>query len=177
MTYKDAITASMTNLGAQKEFLAAGYNVRYGRAAGTLVNVPEEKLIETPLAENLMTGMAIGLSLQGFVPVVYYERSDFLTCGMDAIVNHLDKLNTISEGVHRPACIIRVVVGNSKTPLFTGPTHVQCFADAMRKMVSFPVKELRWKTEIEAAYEEAWHNAKAGISTMLFDFKDLWNID
>lgn len=175
MTYKDRITEAMTAMGKWPEFIAIGYNVRYGHAAGTLVNVPEEKLIETPLAENLMTGMAIGLSLQGFIPVVYYERSDFLTCGMDAIVNHLSKLAEISDGAHRPACIIRVVVGNSKTPLFTGPTHTQNFADAMRKMVSFPVKELRWKTEIEPAYEEAWHNAKAGISTMVFDFKDSWN--
>ena len=177
MNYRDHLTAAMTTLGKDPNFIAVGYNCRYGKAAGTLNGVDESKLIETPLAENLMAGMAIGLSLQGFLPLVYFERSDFLTCGMDAIVNHLDKLNLISEGIHRPACIIRVVVGNSKTPLFTGPTHTQCFADAMRKMVKFPVKELRWKTEIEPTYEEALRDAKHGISTMIFDWKDLWMID
>ncbi len=45
----------------------------------------------------------------------------------------------------------------------------------MRKMVSFPVRELRWKTEIDPAYVEALKDARRGISTMLVEFKDSYS--
>lgn len=177
MTYRDHLTAAMTTLGKDPKTCFVGYNVAYGFAAGTLANVPKEKLIEMPLAECNMVGVAIGLSLDGNIPVLYFERMDFVLHALDAIVNHLDKLDQLSEGIHRPACIIRCVIGNKKVPLFTGPTHVQNFSEAMRKMVSFPVIELRWKTQIEDAYEGALREAKAGRSTMLIDFKDCWEND
>lgn len=170
--YKDAIAAAMTALGQEPEICFVGYNVRYGKAAGSLNGVPEDKLLEFPLAENLMMGAAIGLALDGRIPVVYFERADFLTNAMDAIVNHLAKLDELSEGLHRPACIIRVVVGNSATPLFTGPTHCQDFSDAMIRMVSFPVWEMREQSPVAMYYSNALRHARSGLSTMLFEFKD-----
>jgi len=175
MTYKDHISEAMATLAKDERVCFIGYNVKYGRAAGTLNSVPESRLFEMPLAENLMAGAAIGLSLEGRIPVLYIERMDFLTCCMDALVNHLDKLKDLSEGIHKPAVIIRCVVGNSQTPLFTGKTHTQNMSKAMRDMVSFPVHELFVKGLIQSEYSAAYRNAKAGTSTMLVDFKDSWN--
>lgn len=172
MTYKDHISAAMTELAKDERVCFVGYNVKYGRAAGTLKEVPEAQLYEMPLAENLMMGAAIGMSLDGRIPVVYFERMDFVLCALDSIVNHLDKLKKLSEGIHQPACIIRCVVGNSVSPLFTGATHTQNFTKAMREMVTFPVRELHVKGMIEMEYARAYRNAKAGISTMLIDYKD-----
>lgn len=176
MTTKGLLTEAMTMLGEDQQTVFVGYNVLYGKAAGTMAGVPEEKLIEMPLAENLMTGAAIGFSLDGFIPVVWYERADFLTCGMDAIVNHLDKLRVLSDGQHKPACIIRVCVGNKGVPLFTGPTHTQNFADAIERMVGFPVISLWWAGAlIRTKYREALDRAKQGTSTILFEFKDQYD--
>lgn len=173
VTYKDHIITAMNECAANPRTVFVGYNVAIGRFGGTLNNVPESQLQEMPLAENLMVGAAIGLSLEGLIPIVAFERMDFLTCAMDAIVNHMDKLAQISDGQHKPGVILRVVVGNKNVPLFSGSTHTQNLSEGMRNMVGFPVKELRWKTEIAPAYEEAMRSAEHGFSTMLVEFKDL----
>lgn len=176
-TYKDALTASMTELGKHPEVVVCGYNVTKpgGAGGGTFAGIPEEQRIEMPLAENLMAGASIGLSLQGYVPILWFERMDFILCGLDAICNHLDKIKSLSEGIHKPAAIIRCVVGNSETPLYTGVTHTQNFTKALKEMVSFPVYELHHKGMIETFYASAYRNAKAGTSTCLVEMKDIYN--
>jgi len=175
MTYRDQIVAAMNWLGQQDRVCFLGYNTRYGRAGGSLADVPEDRLFEMPLAENLMFGAAIGMSLDGRIPVVWCERADFLFCGMDAIVNHLNQIRKLSEGQHKPAAIIRVCIGNSKTPLFTGPTHTQDPSEAMRLLVSFPVEVLGTPESILPQYCRAFERAKKGISTMLFEHKDRYS--
>lgn len=174
-TYRDRLVTAMTRLGADPRAVFVGYNVALGRFGNTLSGVREEQLLEMPLAENLMVGAAIGMSLDGLLPVVCFERMDFITCAMDAIVNHLDKLAEISDGQHRPGVILRIVVGNRETPLFSGPTHVQNLSAGLRRMVSFPVIELKASSGIGGAYEAALARAQKGESTALCEFKDLYN--
>jgi len=143
-------------------------------AAGTLVGVPMNQRIEMPVAENLMAGLAIGLSLKGYKPVVFYERFDFVINALDAIVNHADKMNEMSRGQFKPAIIFRVVVGNRAKPLYTGTTHMQNHSKAVRQFVSFPVIELTTAGAIEAIYSRAKSDQEAGASTMLVELKDLW---
>lgn len=175
MTYKEALTAAMNELAADPLVRFIGYGVRYGaRAMGTLKGVRDDQLIETPTAENLMVGVAIGISLRGFKPVVFVERMDFILNAADAIVNHLDKITKLSDGEFRPAAILRVVVGNRDKPLYTGPTHCQNFSHAMRQLVSFPVRELCHAKEIAGAYRGAKQMLDdLGQSTMLVEMKDL----
>jgi pyruvate/2-oxoglutarate/acetoin dehydrogenase E1 component len=179
--YKDAITASMAMLGKDPLSRFIGYGLtrpasagRAAGAAGTLVGVPMEQRIETPVAENLMAGLAIGLSLKGYKPVVFYERCDFVINALDAIVNHADKLREMSRGQFNPAIIFRVVVGNYAKPLFTGITHTRNHAEAVRHLVSFPVIELTAAEKIESIYCKAKSDQDAGTSTMLVELKDLW---
>lgn len=174
MTIREEILSAMKMLGEQPDVVFMGYNVRYGRAGGSLNDVPEEKLLEMPLAENLMLGASIGLSLEGFVPVVWVERMDFLLCGMDALVNHVNHMAALSEGQHKPGVIIRVCVGNSKSPLFTGPTHTQNFYEAMLSMVSFPVYLITKTKPIESFYRWALDGARKGKSTMIVELKDTY---
>ena len=174
MTYKEQLTLAMDNLAADKATRFIGYGVKIGgRALGTLKNVPDAQLIETPVAENLMVGLATGLSLAGLRPVVFIERMDFILNALDAIVNHLGAAKTISRGQFRPAAILRVVVGNRRKPLYTGPTHVQDFTPAIRLMVDFPVVRLTEPHQIAPAYFEAHEGLHCGRSTMLVEHKDL----
>jgi pyruvate/2-oxoglutarate/acetoin dehydrogenase E1 component len=74
--YQDAITDAMFDLSRDPMRRFLGYNVGCGNLAnGTLARVPAEQRIETPAAENLMVGLAIGLSLEGYKPVVCSTRS------------------------------------------------------------------------------------------------------
>jgi pyruvate/2-oxoglutarate/acetoin dehydrogenase E1 component len=178
MTYKESLTQAMTDLAKDPLVRFIGYGVRVGgRAAGTLAGVAESQLIETPVAENLMVGMATGMALAGLRPVVFIERMDFILNAMDAIVNHLDKIEVLSQGQFRPSVILRVVVGNRTKPLFTGVTHVQDFTDAISKMVSFPVVSLAKPEEIVPQYRVAYQTiaaeGAARKSYMLVEYKDL----
>ena len=175
MTYKECLSTAMEELSLDPLVRFVGYGVRYGgRAAGTLKGVPESMCIETPVAENLMASMAIGLALGGLRPVVYIERFDFILNALDAIVNHLDKLQALSDGQFNPRVILRVVAGNRGKPLFTGTTHTQDFTEAMRCLVGFPVKRLEDPVDIIPSYNYAhdWLKKPHGHSTMLVELKD-----
>ena len=137
ISYKDAIVQSMTELG-ESGAIFIGYNVAYGDAMGTLRNVPKEQKLETPVAENLMAGLAIGMSFEGFVPVLYYERHDFMLVAADAIINHIDKIERISHGEFKVPVIIRAVTADAG-PFYSGITHSQDFTNMFRSAVSFPV--------------------------------------
>ncbi len=173
LSYKEELTKAMESLAADPLVRFVGYGVKIGgRALGTLKNVPDHQLIEMPVAENLMVGFAIGISLKGLKPVVFIERFDFWwNCG-DAIVNHLDKIEKISRGEFKPTVILRIVVGNRQKPLFTGMTHTQDYSPSLRAAVSFPVINLADPIGIQGHYMEA-HDALAIRSTALVEYKDL----
>lgn len=176
LTYKDLVTQAMTYLGMNPKTRFIGYGVGHGsKGGGTFKGVPDAQLIETPLAENLMAGLAIGWSLRGYCPVVHFERFDFVLNALDAIVNHLDKMRSISCGEFAPAAILRIVVGNSSMPLYTGPTHVQDFSEALSKMVSFPVVRVHsdMALDFEIIYRKAMNDVlKHGQSTAIVEYKD-----
>ena len=171
--YKDALTSAMTAFAQDNRARFIGYGVKEpSRGGGTFSGVPKEQCVETPVAENLMVGLGIGMALAGLKPLVYIERSDFLLNALDAIVNHLDAMQRISRGEFMPRLLLRIVVGNRDKPLFTGPTHTQDFSDAFREMVSFPVFNLENVQQVQFFYEKALPELKYH-STALFEYKDL----
>lgn len=182
MNYKESITEAMTALARDPSVCFVGYGIRHGRAMGTLKNVSDDQLIETPIAENLMIGLAIGLSLRGKKPVVFIERADFLMNAMDAIVNHLAKIEMMSRGQFKPAIILRVIVGNKTKELFTGETHTQDFAEAFEAMVSERTKMRMLVTKlykehaeaIAAVYHVAHANLELGRSSAFWEYKDFY---
>ena len=135
MSFKDAVVQSMDDL-ASDGAIFVGYNVTHGHAMGTLKNVPAEQLIETPVAENLMAGLGMGISFEGTKAVIYYERHDFMYVAADAIGNHIDKINRISHGEYNVPVIIRAVVADSG-PFYSGPTHSQDLTEMFRAAVDF----------------------------------------
>ena len=152
-TYKDAVNLAMAEL-SQLGAIFIGYNVLKGDAMGTLTNVPNEQKIETPVAENLMTGLAIGISFEGFIPVVYFERHDFMLGAMDAIVNHIDKIERISHGQYQVPVIIRAVTADAG-PFYSGITHSQDFTELLKASVSFPVYDPKNGQEVLHAFRTA----------------------
>ena len=79
MKYGEAVKKSMEMLAQDERTLFIGYNlVRGSKAYGSLSDIPSEKIIEMPVAENLMAGLSNGLSIGGFRPVLIFERHDFM---------------------------------------------------------------------------------------------------
>ncbi|MFC2175110.1 alpha-ketoacid dehydrogenase subunit beta [archaeon] len=48
----------------------------------------EDRVIDTPIAENGITGVAVGAALAGIRAVVVHPRMDFMYLAMDQILNH-----------------------------------------------------------------------------------------
>lgn len=151
--YKEAVKESMDMLAAAGAIFI-GYNVRHGSAYGTLNDIPLEQRLETPVAENLMAGLAMGMSLEGFRPVLFFERQDFIYNALDALVNQADKVEVISEGQFRFPMIIRAVVGGV-APFYAGITHTSDLTELCRRMFTFPVVQPRTSGEVLGVYRAA----------------------
>jgi pyruvate/2-oxoglutarate/acetoin dehydrogenase E1 component len=164
-TYKDEIKKSMEFLAEDPKTVFLGYGIGKGtnKGGGFFADIKEDQLIETPVAEGLMLSMAIGLSLEGYKPVVFYERMDFLMNAMDALVNHLDKIAGISKGEFMPKVILRCVVGGKDDPFFTGKTHTTDYTEGLRLMLDCYIVKLDDPKLILETYKKAYETNKSCI--------------
>lgn len=71
----------------------------------------EERVIDTPLAESAIVGVAIGAALNGLRPVVEIQFADFIHSAMDQIMNEAAKLRYRSNGGFGCPIVIRVPYG------------------------------------------------------------------
>ncbi len=161
LSYQEAITQAMTDLGKEGAIFI-GYSVGKGDAMGTLKHVPADQKIETPVAENLMMGLAIGMSLEGFIPVIFFERHDFMFVAMDAIGNHMDKIERLSHGEYKVPVIIRAMTADAG-PFYSGLTHSQDLTKMLRETVSFPVIDPETGSDVLKAFRGAKESRRPAI--------------
>jgi len=155
MIYFDQLRKAMALVAEHPDTLFVGQAVRYSgqRAFGTFADVPMERRIEMPVAEDFQAGFCTGLALEGYIPLSFYPRFDFLLIAANAIVNHLDKVAAMSD--FKPKVIFRTAVGTRK-PLDPGLQHIQNHTHGMRQMLKhIPVEELKRAEDIMPAYKWA----------------------
>lgn len=87
---------------------------------GLLEKYGRGRVRNTPIIESGALGCALGLSLDGFTPMVEMQFGDFITCGFNQIVNNLAK--TYYRWGGRCAVVIRAPVGGG---VGAGPFHSQ----------------------------------------------------
>ncbi len=58
----------------------------------------EDRVIDTPVSENAITGAAVGAALAGMRPIVVHPRVDFLIYGLDPLVNEAANWRYMSGG-------------------------------------------------------------------------------
>jgi len=168
--YNDELKRSMNWLAEQGDTIFLGQSVSY---AGTgcyesLVEVPADKKIEFPVAENFQIGVSTGLALNGFVPISVVPRWNFLLSATDQIVNHLDKLIMFNRHCN-PKVIIRVAVG-SENPIDPQDQHKGNFSEAFRLMCkTINIVELTDHRQIFRQYQEAYNHH---TSSILVEFPD-----
>ena len=62
-----------------------------------------KRVMDTPLAENLIAGTAIGMATQGLRPVAEFQFMGFIYAGMEQIVSHAARLRNRTRGrLHCP---------------------------------------------------------------------------
>lgn len=171
--YNDELKRTMNWLAEQDNIIFLGQAVCY---AGTgcyesLTEVPANKKMEFPVAENFQIGVSTGLALNGLVPVSVVPRWNFLLCAADQLINHLDKMSLMSDGACTPKVIIRVAVG-SENPVDPQDQHKGNFSQAFRMMCkTIDIVELHYVSDILPAYKRAYTRTD-GKSTILVEFPD-----
>jgi len=169
--YNQKLKEAMNWLATKPDTIFLGQAVCY---AGTgcyesLTEVPEDKKMEFPVAENLQLGVSTGLAINGFVPVSVVPRWNFLLCATDQIVNHLDKMKSLSDSHCNPKVIIRVAVG-SEQPVDPQDQHKGNFSESFRLMCkNIDIVECIDPGSILNNYEYAYNNTR---STIVVEFPD-----
>jgi 2-oxoisovalerate dehydrogenase E1 component beta subunit len=78
---------------------------------GLLHRFGAERVIDTPLNEGGIVGMAIGMAMNGLRPVAEIEFSDFMYPAFDQIVSEMAKLRYRSAGQFTAAVVLRAPSG------------------------------------------------------------------
>ncbi len=93
----------------------------------TLSTKFEDRVVSTPISEAGIVGTAIGLAMEGFLPVVEIMFADFVTLAMDQLFNHAVKFPGMFGGVEIPI-VVRTPSGARRG---YGPTHSQSTENLM----------------------------------------------
>ncbi|MFJ8882610.1 alpha-ketoacid dehydrogenase subunit beta [Streptomyces sp. NPDC102402] len=117
MTLVAALNASLrTALADDSRTLLMGEDI--GRLGGVFrvtdglqKDFGESRVMDTPLAESGIVGMAIGLALSGYRPVVEIQFDGFVFPAYDQIVTQLAKMHARSRGRVRLPVVIRIPYG------------------------------------------------------------------
>ena len=94
----------------------------FGTTMGLYEKYGPQRVVETPIAENGFTGIAIGAALLGQRPIVIHQRVEFALLAMEQIINNAAKTHYVSDGAHSMPLVIRLVVGRGWGQ---GPLHSQ----------------------------------------------------
>lgn len=87
---------------------------------GFLEEFGPERIVDTPLAESAIVGVAIGAAMAGMRPVAEMQFADFVACGFNQLVNNAAKLH-YRWGVPVPM-VVRLPSGGG---VRGGPFHSQ----------------------------------------------------
>jgi len=70
----------------------------------------ENRVIDTPVSENAMTGAAVGAALSGMRPIIIHPRMDFMFYAMDPIINQAANWRYMSGGKTSVPIVIRGII-------------------------------------------------------------------
>jgi 2-oxoisovalerate dehydrogenase E1 component beta subunit len=81
--------------------------------AGLFDKYGEDRVLDTPLAENNIIASAIGAAMVGLRPVPEIQFADFITPAMDTIIQQAAKIHYRSAGAYTCPITIRICCGAS----------------------------------------------------------------
>ncbi len=125
ITYLEAIRAAQARaLEEDSRVFIYGQDVgAFGGAFKATKNLAKQfpgRVMDAPISEDAMIGMAIGAAIEGMRPIIEMQFADFSTCGLNQIVNHAATLFYRTE-VPCPL-VVRLPCGGTSGG---GPFHSQ----------------------------------------------------
>ena len=108
--------AFATEMGRDDNVIVLGEDVGvnggvFRATAGLLEEFGAERVVDTPLAESVIVGMAIGMAAQGLKPIVELQFMGFIYPAVDQIINHAARLRNRTRGRITCPMVIRAPFG------------------------------------------------------------------
>lgn len=94
----------------------------FGTTLGLEKRFGSKRVLDMPVSENGMTGVAIGSALVGMRPILTHQRVDFILLSLDQIINNAAKWHYMFGGKMKIPLVIRVLIGRGWGQ---GPQHSQ----------------------------------------------------
>jgi pyruvate dehydrogenase E1 component beta subunit len=89
-----------------------GKNGGVFRVTQGLINVfGEDRVIDTPLSESAITGVAIGMAVYGLRPIAEIQFEGFVYAAMEQIANHAGRIRNRSRGRYHCPLVVRLPYG------------------------------------------------------------------
>ena len=181
MTYRDAI-----NLALREEMRhdpsvviwgedVALYEGSFKVTRNLLAEFGEDRVLDTPISENTIIGVAVGAAMAGLRPVAELMTVNFALLAMDQIINHMTKIRYMFGGQAMVPMVIRAPGGGGSQ---LGAQHSQSleayFMHAPGMYVAVPATPADAKGLLKTAIRdnnpvmylehEALYNSKGEVS-------------
>lgn len=117
LTLVEAVNQALTReMSDNKDVLVLGEDVGvdggvFRATAGLLDKFGDERVLDTPLSETLIGGVAIGMAAQGLKPVAEIQFMGFAYSTIDQVLNHAARMRNRTRGRLTCPMVMRVPFG------------------------------------------------------------------
>jgi len=91
--------------------IEGGFGGAFTVTLGLSQEFGHERILDTPISETAIAGLAIGAAVAGMRPIADVQYGDFLFCMMDQLANQAAKLRYMSGGTLNVPMVMRAPVG------------------------------------------------------------------
>lgn len=129
MQYREALRAAMREEMERDDRVCligeevGAYNGAYRISEGLLDQFGRMRVLDTPIAEEGFTGMALGAAFTGLRPIVEFMTWNFSLVAYDQIINHIAKARYMSNGQFTVPMVLRGPQGGGQQ---LTAQHSQC---------------------------------------------------
>ena len=127
----------------------------FGTTKGLLEKFGPARVMDMPVAENGLTGIAVGSALMGRRPIMTHQRVDFALLCLEQLFNTAAKSHYVTNGHHKVPLTVRMIIGRGWGQ---GPQHSQCldtlFAHIPGLKVVMPTTPAQFKGMLLAAIDD-----------------------
>ena len=117
ITLLDAVNQALAyEMTADKKVILLGEDIGknggvFRATEGLQEKFSKDRVIDTPLAETLIVGMAIGLAAEGLKPIAEIQFMGFIYSTIDQIINHASRLRNRTRGRITCPMVVRAPYG------------------------------------------------------------------
>jgi pyruvate dehydrogenase E1 component beta subunit len=144
----------------------------FGTTVGLAEKYGADRVMDTPLSEEAITGISVGASLNGMYPIMTHIRADFMLLATNQIVNLIAKYRYMFGGIYKVPMLIRAVVGRSWGQ---GAQHTQSLQSLFAHIPGLTILMPADSAAVLSTYPYIIHNYKAPVIS--FEHRLLYELD